>query len=122
MSRLYGVLVTLAFIGVISIGSLWKGYQLGVKITNAAVANSRAERAESVNQENVAIVTERKKVNHENQNRDRAALIANGCMRGWVRDFENCPTGTRPEEAGSVRHGVFRHSGHDRNDPPKFNE
>ncbi len=39
---------------------------------------------------NEKVITTKKKVKHENQNRDRDALIRHVCSRGWVREPEQC--------------------------------
>lgn len=50
---------------------------------------------------NQTIVENRKKAKHENQNRDRDALIRYVCKRGWVFDPAQCATYER-----QVRDGV----------------
>lgn len=95
MSKLYlglGVLFLLAvsnaFVG-------YKAYGFGKDKIQAKWDKVELQRADDTAKANVKTVTDRKKVTHENQNRNHDALVRNGCKRGWVRDFENCPADSR---------------------------
>lgn len=77
----------------------WKGKQQDIgyqKRDNEIVVE--------VAKKNETIVTAKKKVKHENQNRNRDALVRLHCDRGWVLDPDQC-TGN----AGQMRNNVRRH-------------
>lgn len=73
----------------------FKAYNFGKDATQAKWDAAELEREKALADANAKITTDRKKVKHENQNRDHDALVRYGCSRGWVRDFENCPTDSR---------------------------
>lgn len=120
MSRLYTILAALLFLGIVAGVAGFKGYQMGVKLTMADWDAAKLAATEATAKSNIKTVTERKQVNHENQNRDDAALNAYGCERGWVRDRENCPIDDAA--ARQVRDGVFQHKRHDGKQTRKHNE
>lgn len=95
MSKLYTVIAALVFLAAVAGVSGFKGYQSGVKFTKADWNADIAARTAAQEKANKEIITYRKKVKHENQSRDHDALVRNGCKRGWVRDFENCPANSR---------------------------
>ncbi len=120
MSRIYAGLLVLLFVGIISGVAFYKGYKLGEKLVYAEWDKARIEATKATAKENIQIVKDRKKAVHENQNRDRDALILNGCKRGWLRDFEKCPAGIR--KTGPVRDSVLPHGRYDRNNASGINE
>lgn len=120
MSRLYTILAALFFIGIVAGVAGYKGYQMGVKLTMADWDAAKLAATEATAKSNIKTVTERKQVNHENQNRDHVGLVANGCKRGWVRDRENCPVDAA--KVRPVRDGILRNDRHDRKHPAKLNE
>lgn len=63
----------------------WKGKQQDIGYNKCS-----GEVAVEVATKNVTIVEDRKKVKHENQQRDRDALIKLHCSRGWVFDPAQC--------------------------------
>lgn len=120
MSKIYSALLVMAFLGVACAVSGYKGYQLGVELTTAKWDAATKAATESIAKENIQIVKDRRKANHENQNRDDNALNAYGCERGWVRDRENCPIDSG--KTGSGRGGLFQHQGHNRDKASGYNE
>lgn len=97
-------LALIVFLGVVSSVSFYKGYQLGEKLNqsanNVAITNSVVEQAEGNNK----VVEDRKQVKHENQNRDRDALIRLHCQRGWVLEPSQCKAYNETNKAdGKVR-------------------
>lgn len=73
----------------------YKAFRMGQDNIQADWDKAELERAEAQSKANDAILKQRPKVKHENQNRDHNTLVCNGCQRGWVRDFENCPAECR---------------------------
>ncbi len=73
----------------------YKAYNLGADSVRSDWNADIAARATAQEEANKAILKNRKEVKHANQNRDHDALVRNGCKRGWVRDFENCPADSR---------------------------
>lgn len=82
------LLVSNAFVG-------YKAYNFGADNVKAEWNEAELDRAKAQAEANKAILKQRPKVKHANQNRDHDTLVRNGCKRGWVRDFENCPADSR---------------------------
>lgn len=88
----------LAFLSVLLVSNAvvgCKAYQFGANSVQVKWDKAEVDRIGAVAAANEAILKQRPKVKHENQNRDHDALIRYGCKRGWVRDFENCPADSR---------------------------
>lgn len=73
----------------------FKAYRLGANSVQVKWDKAEADRIKAIAVANEAILKQRPKVKHANQNRDHDALVRNGCKRGWVRNFENCPADSR---------------------------
>lgn len=83
-------LIAFIFIGIIAGVSFYKGFQLGDKLKQADWDKAIATAAVAGVKANNKIIDDRKQVKHENQNRDRDALIRLHCERGWVFNPEQC--------------------------------
>lgn len=78
----------------------------------------KGEIAVEVANKNNTIVSNKKKVKHENQNRNRDALVDLHCRRGWVLDPDQCAriSGQRGDHLRRYREGF------DNNAPANSNE
>lgn len=68
----------------------YKAYHFGADSVRADWNKAEADRAKAIAAANEAIIKQRPKVKHENQNRDLDALKRHVCTRGWVLKPEQC--------------------------------
>lgn len=83
----------LAFLALLLISNAvvgYKAYQFGAHSVQVRWYEAETKRNQEIAAKNEAILKQRPKVKHENQNRDRDALVRHICDRGWVRDPSQC--------------------------------
>ena len=77
------LLVSNAFVG-------YKAYNFGKNSIQVKWDKETLDRTIETQKKNDAIIKQKPKVKHENQNRDRVALVRHICARGWVLKPEQC--------------------------------
>jgi len=68
----------------------WKFYGFGQDDIRTEWNTAEAARLKAEQDAADKIIKQKPKVKHDNQNRDRDALLRHVCSRGWVRDPDQC--------------------------------
>jgi len=90
MPKLYLLLAILLLLGITNAVTAYKFFGFGASSVQTKWDAFELARADAIAEENEKVVTKKAKVKHENQNRNRDALVRHICSRGWVREPDQC--------------------------------